>query len=94
MSSYRVYGAVDGLDATATRRPVEFQVAIFELQCLLHIPVRKLSLGQRMRCKVAGSVHARGGGQWPLGFPMMPETSKLCANDSLQSALDSWFLTI
>ena len=54
--SFRLYGAVYGLDAMATRRRVDFLVDVFELQHLLHTPVRKLSLGQRMRCEVAVSL--------------------------------------
>ena len=54
--SFRLYGAVYGLDAMATRRRVDFLVDVFELQHLVHTPVRKLSLGQRMRCEVAVSL--------------------------------------
>ncbi len=56
MDSFRLYGAVYGLDAVTTRHRVDFLVEVFELQRLLHTPVRKLSLGQRMRCEVAVSL--------------------------------------
>lgn len=56
VDSFRLYSAVYGLDAEASRRRVEFLVDVFELGRLLHTPVRKLSLGQRMRCEVAVSL--------------------------------------
>ena len=56
VDSFHVYGAIYGLDRDATRRRVDFLVDVFELQHLLHTPVRKLSLGQRMRCEVAVSL--------------------------------------
>lgn len=56
VDSFHVYGAIYGLDRDAARRRVDFLVDVFELQHLLHTPVRKLSLGQRMRCEVAVSL--------------------------------------
>ena len=56
LDSFRLFGAIYGLDAAATRKRVDFLVEIFELEPLLHTPVRKLSLGQRMRCEVAVSL--------------------------------------
>lgn len=56
LDSFRLFGAIYGLDAAATRLRVDFLVEIFELKPLLHTPVRKLSLGQRMRCEVAVSL--------------------------------------
>ncbi len=56
VDSFRLYGAIYGLDAPRVRRRVDFLVEVFELQHLLHTPVRKLSLGQRMRCEVAVSL--------------------------------------
>ena len=56
IDSFRLYGSIYGLDAATTTRRVDFLVDVFELQRLLHTPVRKLSLGQRMRCEVAVSL--------------------------------------
>ncbi len=56
VDSFRLYGAIYGLDAARTRRRVDFLVEVFEIRHLLHTPVRKLSLGQRMRCEVAVSL--------------------------------------
>ena len=56
IDSFRLYGSIYGLDAATTSRRVDFLVDVFELQRLLHTPVRKLSLGQRMRCEVAVSL--------------------------------------
>ncbi len=56
IDSFRLYGAVYGLDAATTRHRMDFLVEVFELQRFLHTPVRKLSLGQRMRCEVAVSL--------------------------------------
>ena len=56
IDSFRLYGSIYGLDAETTRRRVDFLVDVFELQRLLLTPVRKLSLGQRMRCEVAVSL--------------------------------------
>ncbi len=56
VDSFRLYGAIYGLDAAKTRDRIDFLVEVFELQHLLHTPVRKLSLGQRMRCEVAVSL--------------------------------------
>lgn len=54
--SFRLYGAIYGLDAGQARRRMDFLAEVFELQRLLHTPVRKMSLGQRMRCEVAVSL--------------------------------------
>lgn len=56
IDSFRLYGAIYGMDADTTRHRVDVLVDVFELRNLLHIPVRKLSLGQRMRCEVAVSL--------------------------------------
>ena len=56
IDSFRLYGSIYGLDAATPSRRVDFLVDVFELQRLLHTPVRKLSLGQRMRCEVAVSL--------------------------------------
>jgi ABC-2 type transport system ATP-binding protein len=47
--------AFAGVEAE-TRRRVGFLAEVFEIGDLLETPVRKLSLGQRMRCEVAASL--------------------------------------
>ena len=41
---------------TAFRRRRDFLVEAFDIGHLLQIPVRKLSLGQRMKCEIAASL--------------------------------------
>lgn len=56
MDSFTLYRAIYELDQkTYEKRLGEF-IEILELEKLLHIPVRKLSLGQRMRCEIAASL--------------------------------------
>jgi viologen exporter family transport system ATP-binding protein len=44
------------LSPTAYRERLRELVDQFEIEHLLHVPVRKLSLGERMRCEIAGSL--------------------------------------
>jgi ABC-2 type transport system ATP-binding protein len=44
------------LDATFYRRQLKELTESFEIQNLLHQPVRQLSLGQRMRCEIVASL--------------------------------------
>jgi ABC-2 type transport system ATP-binding protein len=44
------------LDPTAYRLRLGQLVEQFQIQHLLHVPVRKLSLGERMRCEIVGSL--------------------------------------
>ena len=44
------------LDPAAYRSRLRSLVAQFEIEHLLQIPVRKLSLGERMRCEIVGSL--------------------------------------
>lgn len=48
----RMYELPDG----AYRKRLDQLVSVFELQELLAVPVRKLSLGQRMRCEIAAAL--------------------------------------
>lgn len=51
----RLLAALYDLDGRAARRRIDELSEAFDLGELLHTPVRKLSLGQRMRCEVAAS---------------------------------------
>ncbi len=54
--SFRLFSRIYELDVTAYRRRREFLVQSFQIADLLQIPVRKLSLGQRMKCEIAASL--------------------------------------
>lgn len=56
VDSFNLYGAIYGLDQARIRQRIEALAEAFEIHHLLHTPVRKLSLGQRMRCEVAVSL--------------------------------------
>jgi ABC-2 type transport system ATP-binding protein len=51
-----LFGKIYELDDEYTRRRIAFLAEAFEIGDLLETPVRKLSLGQRMRCEVAASL--------------------------------------
>ena len=51
-----LFGKIYELDDRETRKRITFLAETFEITDLLEIPVRKLSLGQRMRCEVAASL--------------------------------------
>jgi ABC-2 type transport system ATP-binding protein len=51
--SYRMLGAIHGLDRTVERQRVETLLELFDATDLVDQPVRTLSLGQRMRCELA-----------------------------------------
>jgi ABC-2 type transport system ATP-binding protein len=54
--SFSLYKAIYELDNQHFQRRLDEFTELLELQDLLHIPVRKLSLGQRMRCEIAASL--------------------------------------
>lgn len=54
--TFRLFARIYELDETAYRRQRDFLVDSFQLKDLLTIPVRKLSLGQRMKCEIAASL--------------------------------------
>lgn len=54
--SFRLFARIYELDMTAYRKRRGFLVDAFQIADLLHIPVRKLSLGQRMKCEIAASL--------------------------------------
>ena len=56
MDTFTLFGKIYDLDDAETRRRIAFLAEAFEIQDLLDTPVRKLSLGQRMRCEVAASL--------------------------------------
>jgi ABC-2 type transport system ATP-binding protein len=56
LDTFRLFGKIYELDDAEVRRRVAMLAEAFELEELLDTPVRKLSLGQRMRCEVAASL--------------------------------------
>jgi ABC-2 type transport system ATP-binding protein len=56
IDTFRLFGKIFEMDDGETKRRIGFLAENFEIGDLLKIPVRKLSLGQRMRCEVAASL--------------------------------------
>ena len=54
--SFDLLAAIFELPRAGYRARMHYLVEVFELEELLDIPVRKLSLGQRMRCEIAGGL--------------------------------------
>lgn len=54
--TFRLLSYIYELDESLFKERLGKLVEVFELKELLHIPVRKLSLGQRMRCEIAASL--------------------------------------
>jgi len=54
--SFRLFARIYELDMSAYKKRRDFLVESFQIADLLHIPVRKLSLGQRMKCEIAASL--------------------------------------
>lgn len=55
IDTFNLLGRIYELPRPEFRRRLEQLVELFELDELMEVPVRKLSLGQRMRCEVAAS---------------------------------------
>jgi ABC-2 type transport system ATP-binding protein len=56
IDSFKLLGAIYELEVAALDRRIAALIEIFELEDLMKTPVRKLSLGQRMRCEFAASI--------------------------------------
>jgi ABC-2 type transport system ATP-binding protein len=56
VDSFTLLAAIYEIDDREKKRRVEELSELFELKDFLHTPVRKLSLGQRIRCEVAASL--------------------------------------
>ena len=54
--SFELLARIYGLDRSAARRRVEELAGLLDSHDLFDVPVRNLSLGQRMRCELAASV--------------------------------------
>lgn len=56
VDTFYLFGKIYELDDKTIRQRIGFLTEAFEIGDLLETPVRKLSLGQRMRCEVAASL--------------------------------------
>lgn len=56
VDTFMLFGKIYELDDRDIKKRIDFLTEAFEIKDLLDIPVRKLSLGQRMRCEVAASL--------------------------------------
>ncbi len=56
IDTFYLFGKIYELDDRTIRRRIAFLAEAFEIEHLLETPVRKLSLGQRMRCEIAASL--------------------------------------
>jgi ABC-2 type transport system ATP-binding protein len=56
IDTFTLFGKIYELEDHETRKRIAYLAEAFEIEDLLETPVRKLSLGQRMRCEVAASL--------------------------------------
>ena len=56
IDTFTLFGSIYELDDREVQRRIQYLSEAFEIQDLLETPIRKLSLGQRMRCEVAASL--------------------------------------
>jgi ABC-2 type transport system ATP-binding protein len=56
LDSFNLLGNIYEIDKNKLKKRIDFLKEIFEIQELMDIPVRKLSLGQRIRCEIAASI--------------------------------------
>ena len=56
IDTFYLFGKIYEQEERAIRQRIAFLAEAFEIEHLLETPVRKLSLGQRMRCEVAASL--------------------------------------
>ena len=56
VDTFMLFGKIFEMDDRETKRRIGQLAEAFEIEDLLETPVRKLSLGQRMRCEVAASL--------------------------------------
>jgi ABC-2 type transport system ATP-binding protein len=54
--SFRLYSSIYELDEKEYKERLAFFQDLFEISHLLHVPVRKLSLGQRIRCEIVAAL--------------------------------------
>ena len=56
MDSFNLLGSIYEIDKSQLKKRMDELQEIFEIGDLMDVPVRKLSLGQRIRCEIAASI--------------------------------------
>jgi ABC-2 type transport system ATP-binding protein len=56
LDSFNLLGSIYEIDRKKLKSRIEMLKEIFEIGDLMDVPVRKLSLGQRIRCEIAASI--------------------------------------
>lgn len=56
LDSFNLLGSIYEMDKTKLKKRISMLTEVFEIEDLMDIPVRKLSLGQRIRCEIAASI--------------------------------------
>jgi ABC-2 type transport system ATP-binding protein len=56
LDSFNLLGNIYEMDKSKLKKRIEMLKEIFEIGDLMDVPVRKLSLGQRIRCEIAASI--------------------------------------
>jgi len=56
LDSFNLLGDIYDLDRTKARKRIAFLTEVFQIGEYLKVPVRKLSLGERIRCEIAASL--------------------------------------
>lgn len=56
LDSFNLLGNIYELDKVKLKKRINFLKEIFEIGDFMDVPVRKLSLGQRIRCEIAASI--------------------------------------
>ncbi|MDP7182198.1 MAG: ATP-binding cassette domain-containing protein [Candidatus Woesearchaeota archaeon] len=56
MDTFELYSKIYELEESDFKKHVQELIKIFKIDELVHIPVKKLSLGQRMRCEFVASI--------------------------------------
>ncbi|ERI93797.1 ABC transporter, ATP-binding protein [Clostridiales bacterium oral taxon 876 str. F0540] len=56
LDSFNLLGNIYEMDKAKLKNRIEFLKETFEIGDLMDVPVRKLSLGQRIRCEIAASI--------------------------------------
>jgi ABC-type uncharacterized transport system, ATPase component len=56
LDSFNLLGSIYEIDKTKLKKRIETLKEVFEIGDLMDVPVRKLSLGQRIRCEIAASI--------------------------------------
>ncbi len=56
LDSFNLLGNIYEMDKEKLKKRIEMLKEVFEIGDLMNVPVRKLSLGQRIRCEIAASI--------------------------------------